>query len=118
MAPGLLVEVLDDLLEPPGSKPEELPLLAADDRDDRPVTAGDERDEGSKVEVPSHFHDIRDGLEERQRRPEIVEAGCVDREPLGAVPFELVVEPASNSLQIGLERQPLLMSELLAAVLF
>ena len=43
--PGLLLALVDDLLEPAGAQTEDLPALAADEGDERSVAAADERDE-------------------------------------------------------------------------
>ena len=57
---------------------------------------------------------VGDGLRQRERRPEVVQAGGEDRHALGAVAVEFVVEPAGNPLEVRLQRAALLVREVLA----
>ena len=103
--------MLGDLLEPPGAKTVQLSLLAPDDRDDRPVPPAHERHERREVEVAADLRAVPDGLRQRERPPEVVEPGREDREPLGAVPVEVVVEPVPDPLEVGLQGRALLVGQ-------
>jgi hypothetical protein len=46
-----LVALVDDLLEPPGRQPEDLPTLAIHHRDERPLMPADERNERDERQV-------------------------------------------------------------------
>src|SRR5262249_17474517 len=53
MSSGLLVELVDDWLEPSRTQAIELPLLTPHDRDDRPIHARKERHQRREIEVAS-----------------------------------------------------------------
>ena len=110
--PGRLVVVLGDLLEPAGAEAVQLSLFAPDDRDDRPVPAAHERDERRKVEVTADLRAVPDRLRQRERPPEVVEPGREDREALGAVSLEVVVEPGCDPLEVGLQGGALLVGQI------
>jgi hypothetical protein len=109
--PRLLVVVLGDLLEPSRAQAVELSLLTPDNGDDRSVPPAHERDERSKVEVAADLGTVRDRLRQRERPPEVVETGREDRQPLGTVALEVVVEPGRNPLEVRLQGGALLVGE-------
>src|SRR4051812_8027487 len=114
VATGGLLRVVADLLEASRAQPKELALFAADDGDDRSVCACDDRHERRQVELVADIEPIWHRLRQRQRRPEVVEARGEDDYALGAVTLEVVVEPAGDALEVGLERGALLVRQVLA----
>ena len=104
--PGRVLGAVDDLLELSGAQPEQLTALAPDDRDDRAVPAPDERHERREVELAPDAHLVGDRLGQREHAPDVVEAGDEDREPLGPVARELVLEVVGDPLEVGLQRPP------------
>src|SRR5436190_3442128 len=112
VATRLLIELVDDLLEAPGSQPVDLALFASDNGDDRPVATRDEGNERREVEVAAHANTFGDGLREQQRAPVVVEGGGEDGKPVRAVTLELVVEPPSDALEVRLQPEAPLVREI------
>src|SRR5262249_50460104 len=94
--PRCLVELVDDLFEPAGANDGDRATLSPDDRDQRPVTTTDKRDERRQEELSRHRDLVVDRTAERQRPPGVVEPraedGCAPR----AVTVELVQEVVAN----------------------
>ena len=61
VASRLILRSVDDLLEPPGSEPEDLAALATDEGDDRAVVAADELRERREVEAAADADVVRHG---------------------------------------------------------
>src|SRR5204863_10117167 len=112
VAPGLLVELLDELLELPGAQTVELAALAADDRDQRPLAAADERHERREVERVTDPHEIRHALAQRQRVPDVVGPGAEDGETVRALAAELVLEELAHPRSVVPNSLLLLVGEL------
>src|SRR5919197_1975368 len=90
MAPVLLVELLDELLEPAGPEPIELSPLPPDDGDQRPFAAADERHQRREVERAPDANEIRHALAQRQRLPDVVEPRAEDGVTTRALAAELL----------------------------
>jgi len=84
-----------------------LPALATDGSDEQVVAPPYEPGERREVELARDLHVVLDRLGERQRAPEVVEAGREHADAPGAVAVEAVVEPRGDALEIRLERFPL-----------
>ena len=97
---GLLLVVVGNVLEPASAQPVETALLAADHRDERALAAAHERDERRQVELPVDLDLVGDRLGQRQRPPEVVEAGVEEREPVSSVAAELVLEVAVDAAEV------------------
>ena len=67
VAARLVLGAVDDLLEPPGAKAEDLAALAADEGDDRAVVAADELRERREMETAAYVHLVRHGAGQRER---------------------------------------------------
>jgi hypothetical protein len=111
VAARLLVEEVGELLEPAGAEAVEAALLAPDDDHEGSLAAPEERHERGKVELPAHSYVVRYGLGERKRAPDVVEPGAEDREAVGAVAAELLLEVAADAVEIGLEPLPLVVRQ-------
>ncbi len=90
---------------------ENLPALAADDRNDRAVFAADQRHERSEVELARYADLVRDRVGKRQRAPGVVEAGQEDRNALRPVPRELVFEVVGDPFEVCFQADALLVRE-------
>jgi hypothetical protein len=110
----LFLGVIGDFLEPSAPQSVELAALTAHDDDKCAFTASHERHEGRQIELPSHFHLIRNCLGQRQRPPDVVEAGAEDREAVGPVAGELALVVLPNAVEVVLHAQSLVMRELTA----
>ena len=100
-----------DLSEPPGGQSEQVAPFAADDRDDRAFSSADERHERRQVELPADVDLVRHRLDERTRTPDVVEPGREDREPLRAVAVELALEVLADPVEVGLQRNSLVVRQ-------
>src|SRR4051794_2807118 len=114
---GHLVAPVDDLVEASGPEPEELAPLAADDCDERPIAAPDQRHERRKMELPADPDAVRHRLDQGAGLPHVVEARGKEREPVRPVAIELVREPLADPLEIALERDALVVGEAAVRVL-
>src|SRR5919198_2151981 len=97
MAPVLLVELLDELLEPAGPEPVELSPLPPDDGDQRSFAAADERDQRREVERAPDANEIRHPLAQRQRLPDVVEPRAEGRISMRALAAELLREERAQT---------------------
>src|SRR5262249_17080208 len=82
--PGNVVGLVGDLDESAVAQPVDLPALAADVRDERPVAA-DMRGERCEVELAPDTGGVADRGRQRQRAPEVVGTGGEDRDAAGAL---------------------------------
>src|SRR5947209_8049966 len=85
VAPGRLVELVDELLEPAGAEDVDRSALAADDRNQRSVPPTDERDERREEELPADGDLVGHRIAERQCPPCVVEPGAEERDAARAV---------------------------------
>ena len=106
-----LLGLVGDLHELRVLQPEQLPTLATDDRDDRPVSAPEQRHQGSEIELARDPGLVRDRVGKWQRTPGVVEAGEEDGDALSAVPGELVLEVIGDPLEVGFQPDALLVRE-------
>ena len=103
--PGTSSLLVGDLVQPAGPQAIELTSLTTDDRDDRSFTAADERHERREMELSADPDAVGNRLDERARPPDVVEAGGEDREPVGAVADEVVLEEVADAREVLLQRQ-------------
>jgi hypothetical protein len=109
--PGHLVATVRDLVEPPRAEQVELTSLSADDGDEGSLTAADERNERRKVEFPTDPDAVGNRFDERARPPDVVEPRGEDREPVGAVAVEVVLEEVTDAREVLLQRHALLVRQ-------
>jgi hypothetical protein len=112
MPARLLLEAVEQLVELAGPQTVEMTLLAADDADDCALPAPDERDERGEVELPVDLDLVPDGLGQGQDPPDVVQAGAEERQPLGAVPLELLRDVRADPLEVGAQALSLHMVQL------
>jgi thioredoxin reductase (NADPH) len=115
---GLLLGVVGELLQSSAAEPIELPAFAADDEDKGALPAPNERNERREVERAAHLHLVGHGLGERERPPDVVEARGEDREPVGAVPFELPRIEVTDALEVCPQADTLVVRQVAAVRAF
>jgi hypothetical protein len=113
----LLLEEVGDLLQPSCTETVEAALLARNHGYDRALSAADQRHERRQVELAADLELVRHRFAQRERLPDVVEARAEHREPMRAVPFELVVEEGSDPPEVRLQSQADLVCVVRAVVL-
>src|SRR3954454_14258151 len=98
-----LVRYLDEL---GAAQAEDLAPFAADDRDERAVTA-DERNQRRHIALPADRHVVDAATRQRERAPEVLEGRGEDGDAARAVALEALVEPPPDPHEVRLERLPL-----------
>ena len=98
-----LFRPVGDLDEPAAAHSEDLAALASHEGDERAVAAANEPHERREVHLLVHANAVRHRLREVVRAPEVVGPRREDGRALRAVAVELVVEPAADALEIGLQ---------------
>ena len=78
-------------------------LLAADDGDERAVSAPEQRHERRQQEVVGDARRVGHRRRQREHAPDVVRPGREHREPVRAVPVELAVEELLEPLEVGLQ---------------
>ena len=109
--PRHLVAAVRDLVQATGAKAIELTSLTTDDGDDRPFTAADERDERREMELPADPDAVGNRLDQRSRPPDVVEHRREEREPVGAVAVEVVLEEVADAREVVLQSHALLVRQ-------
>ena len=107
----LVLEMLRDLFQAAGAKAIDITALAADDGDEGTLAPADQRNERRQVEAPPDLDHVWHALAQCQRPPEIVEIRREDREAVGALPVELVLEEGAETLDVFSHTLLLLMRE-------
>jgi len=110
--PRLVLGVIRDLLESAGMEAVELAALSPDDDHQRAFPPADEGNERREIERAPHLGVVRDRLGQRERPPDVVEAGAEDRQPVGAVARELTLVVLADAVEVGPEADSLVVSEL------
>lgn len=114
VAARLLVEVVGEQIEIAARKQPYLSLLTPDGDDNDLAAAARDRHEWRQVEPSANPAGIRHRSRERQDAPERAGATAEQSQTAGAIALELLVEVAANAVEIGLEREALLVRERVA----
>jgi thioredoxin reductase (NADPH) len=109
--PGLLLRVVDELLEPAAPETVELSQLTPDDDHHGPLTATDERNERRQVQRPTDLDVVAHGLGEIERPPDVVEAGSEDRQASRPLAHELPFVVVLDAREVRLQTLPLVVAE-------
>ena len=112
--PRLVLRVILDLLESAGMQAVELAALSSDDDHQRAFPPTDEGNERREIELAPHLGVVRDRLGQREWPPDVVEAGAKDRQTVCAIARELALVVLADAVEVSLEADALVMSELTA----
>jgi thioredoxin reductase (NADPH) len=110
--PRLVLRVILDLLESAGMQAVELAALSSDDDHQRAFPPTDEGNERREIELAPHLGVVRDRLGQREWPPDVVEAGAKDRQTVCAIARELALVVLADAVEVSLEADALVMSEL------
>jgi thioredoxin reductase (NADPH) len=110
--PRLVLRVILDLLESAGMQAVELAALSSDDDHQRAFPPTDEGNKRREIELAPHLGVVRDRLGQREWPPDVVEAGAEDRQTVRAVARELALVVLADPIEVSLEADALVMSEL------
>jgi thioredoxin reductase (NADPH) len=110
--PGLILGVIRDLLESAGMQTVELAALASDEDNQCALSPADEGDERREIELPPHLGVVRNRLGQRKGPPDVVEAGAENRQSVSAVAREFALVVLADAIEISLEADALVVSEL------
>jgi hypothetical protein len=109
----LLVELIDELVEPASPKHVHRAALSPHHRHERTVASTDERHERRQIELTSDRDLVGNRIRERRRPPDVVEAGREDGDATGAVTVELGREKLPDPHQVGAQSLALLVRQLM-----
>jgi len=110
--PRLVLRVILDLLESAGMQAVELAALSSDDDHQRAFPPTDEGNKRREIELAPHLGVVRDRLGQREWPPDVVEASAEDRQTVRAVARELALVVLADPIEVSLEADALVMSEL------
>ena len=110
--PRLVLRVILDLLESPGMQAVEVTALSSDDDHQRAFPPTDEGNERREIQLAPHLGVVRDRLGQREWPPDVVEASAKDRQTVCAIARELALVVLADAVEVSLEADALVMSEL------